>query len=137
MWLCFVLTDVLLISHFLNLFEGVVAVEEAGGPKTPFRLGREDATDGSTSPPDGRLPDADKGSRVATAQHLRDVFYRMGFTDQEIVALSGAHAMGRCHTDRSGYWVGQFLNRVKKSTQFFQSLGIESSLHYPFFFYSF
>lgn len=27
----------------------------------------------------------------------------MGFNDQEIVALSGAHALGRCHTDRSGY----------------------------------
>jgi cytochrome c peroxidase len=27
----------------------------------------------------------------------------MGFTDQEIVALVGAHALGRCHPDRSGY----------------------------------
>lgn len=27
----------------------------------------------------------------------------MGFNDQEIVALSGAHALGRCHTDRSGF----------------------------------
>lgn len=27
----------------------------------------------------------------------------MGFTDQEIVALSGAHALGRCHADRSGF----------------------------------
>ena len=27
----------------------------------------------------------------------------MGFNDQEIVALSGAHAVGRCHTDRSGF----------------------------------
>lgn len=27
----------------------------------------------------------------------------MGFNDQEIVALLGAHALGRCHTDRSGY----------------------------------
>ena len=37
-----------------------------------------------------RLPDASKG-----APHIRDVFYRMGFNDQEIVALSGAHALGR------------------------------------------
>mmetsp|Transcript_37442 Transcript_37442/g.120990 ORF Transcript_37442/g.120990 Transcript_37442/m.120990 type:complete len:137 (+) Transcript_37442:335-745(+) len=28
----------------------------------------------------------------------------MGFDDREIVALSGAHAVGRCHTDRSGFW---------------------------------
>ena len=26
-----------------------------------------------------------------------------GFNDQEIVALSGAHALGRCHTTASGY----------------------------------
>ena len=25
------------------------------------------------------------------------------FNDQEIVALAGAHALGRCHTDRSGF----------------------------------
>lgn len=74
----------------LYTYAGVVAVEEAGGPTIPFALGREDATDGSTSPPDGRLPDADKGSRKATLGHVRDVFYRMGFSDQEIVALLGA-----------------------------------------------
>lgn len=27
----------------------------------------------------------------------------MGFTDQEIVALAGAHAVGMCHPDRSGF----------------------------------
>lgn len=37
-------------------------------------------------PPNGRLPDAAQGS-----SHIRDIFYRMGFNDQEIVALSGAH----------------------------------------------
>lgn len=56
---------------------------------------------GETSPqPDIGLPDADKGSRITTIQHIRDVFYRMGFNDQDIVALLGAHAMGRCHTTR-------------------------------------
>jgi catalase (peroxidase I) len=28
----------------------------------------------------------------------------IGFDDREIVALSGAHALGRCHEDASGYW---------------------------------
>jgi hypothetical protein len=55
--------------------------------------------------PDGRLPNADTGhGQAANAHHLRyDVFYRMGFGDREIVALSGAHALGRAHPDASGY----------------------------------
>jgi cytochrome c peroxidase len=31
------------------------------------------------------------------------VFRSMGFDDQEIVCLSGAHALGRCHATASGY----------------------------------
>jgi hypothetical protein len=77
---------------------GCAAVEFTGGPRVPFGLGRTDAPDGSYCPPNGRLPDASQG-----AQHLRDVFYRMGFNDQEIVALSGAHTLGRCHMTRSGF----------------------------------
>jgi cytochrome c peroxidase len=88
----------------LYTLAGVVAVEESGGPTIPFRLGREDMDSGETSPPDGRLPDADKGSKIKTICHIRDVFYRMGVDDREIVALLGAHALGRCHTDASGYW---------------------------------
>ncbi len=37
------------------------------------------------------------------SQHIRDIFYRMGFNDREIVALIGAHTLGACHADRSGY----------------------------------
>lgn len=88
----------------LYTLAGVVAIEEAGGPTIPFRFGREDFEHGDTSPPDGRLPDADKGSKVKTISHIRDVFYRMGLDDRDIVALLGAHALGRCHTDASGYW---------------------------------
>lgn len=75
-----------------------VAVEEMGGPKISWRPGRTDKADGSFCPPEGRLPDASQG-----AQHLRDIFYAMGFNDQEIVALSGAHTLGRCHTTSSGF----------------------------------
>jgi hypothetical protein len=45
-----------------------------------------------------------QGSQAKTIQHIRDIFGRMGFNDKEAVALCGAHAVGRCHTDRSG-WV--------------------------------
>jgi cytochrome c peroxidase len=77
---------------------GSVAIEEMGGPSIAWRAGRADATGPASPVPDGRLPDAAQG-----AQHVRDIFYRMGFNDQEIVALLGAHSLGRCHEDRSGF----------------------------------
>mmetsp|Transcript_41349 Transcript_41349/g.66507 ORF Transcript_41349/g.66507 Transcript_41349/m.66507 type:complete len:312 (+) Transcript_41349:86-1021(+) len=83
----------------LWILASYVAIEEMGGPSIEFKSGRSDANDGSACPPVGRLPDAAQG-----AQHIRDVFYRMGFNDQEIVALvGGGHAIGRCHTSRSGF----------------------------------
>jgi cytochrome c peroxidase len=76
---------------------GACAIQELGGPAIPWRPGRQDK-DVAACTPDGRLPDASKDQR-----HIRDVFYRMGFNDQEIVALIGAHALGRAHPDRSGF----------------------------------
>ena len=37
-----------------------------------------------------------------TVYNILQVFYRMGLNDQEIVALSGAHTLGRAWKDRSG-----------------------------------
>jgi len=88
----------------LYTLSGVVAVEMSGGPQIPYNLGRIDFDDGELSPEDGRLPDADKGSMKKTAAHMRDIFGRMGFTDREMVCLIGAHTLGRCHIDNSGYW---------------------------------
>ncbi|KAI0798538.1 cytochrome c peroxidase [Irpex lacteus] len=76
---------------------GVAAIQEMGGPKIAWRPGRIDGF-AAQATPDGRLPDATQGS-----DHLRRIFGRMGFNDQEIVALSGGHALGRCHRDRSGF----------------------------------
>ena len=78
---------------------GVAAIQEMSGGecRVPWRPGRQDRDAGFCSP-DGRLPDGAK-----TQDHLRDIFHRMGFNDQDIVILSGAHALGRCHTDRSGF----------------------------------
>ncbi|CAL0311456.1 unnamed protein product [Lupinus luteus] len=74
---------------------GVVAVEVTGGPTIDFIPGRKDSLD---SPPEGRLPDAKQG-----ASHLREIFYRMGLTDKDIVALSGGHTLGKAHLERSGF----------------------------------
>ncbi|KAI5205829.1 cytochrome c peroxidase-like protein [Aureobasidium subglaciale] len=81
----------------------VVALKEMGGPQVKWLASRTDYVDDSKLPPRGRLPDGAQG-----ADHIRFIFYRMGFNDQEIVALSGAHNLGRMHKDRSGFhgpWV--------------------------------
>ena len=67
----------------------------AGGPKIPLRFGRKDVDQPEGCAPEGNLP-AGGAPWPAPAKgpgdHLRNVFYRMGFNDQEIVALSGAGA---------------------------------------------
>ncbi|XP_020085140.1 probable L-ascorbate peroxidase 3 isoform X1 [Ananas comosus] len=66
---------------------GVVAVEATGGPTIDFVPGRKDS---AVCANEGLLPDFSKG-----AQHLRDVFYRMGLSDKDIVALSGGQILER------------------------------------------
>ncbi len=96
---------------------GVVAIEEMGGPKVAWRPGRSDAKCGHCCPPNGRLPDASRN-----ADHLRAVFYRMGFNDNEIVALSGAHVLGRCHSDRSGFEGPWVRSPTTFSNEYFRQL---------------
>jgi L-ascorbate peroxidase len=85
------------------------SVAHAGGPVIPMRYGRVDAPTEAQCPESGRLPDAAAPFGGDTpmaapdaATHLRKVFYRMGFNDAEIVALSGAHTIGRAFKERSG-----------------------------------
>jgi len=44
----------------------------------------------------------------------------MGFDDQEIVALSGAHNLGRCHSDRSGFHGAWVNNPTRFSNSYFR-----------------
>ncbi|KAL5704398.1 L-ascorbate peroxidase [Ranunculus cassubicifolius] len=87
---------------YADLFQlaSATAVEEAGGPKIPMKYGRVDVSAPEQCPEEGRLPDAGPPS---PASHLRDVFYRMGLSDKDIVALSGAHTLGRSRPERSGW----------------------------------
>ncbi len=95
---------------------GATAIERAGGPKIPMRYGRADA---DACPREGNLPDAEPpfgDGAPDAATHLRNVFYRMGLDDAEIVALSGAHTIGRAFKARSG--VTDFGYGAKNGTKF-------------------
>ncbi|MBA0838706.1 hypothetical protein Goarm_004503, partial [Gossypium armourianum] len=111
---------------FADLFQlaSATAIEEAGGPKIPMKYGRVDVSGPSECPEEGRLPGKCLCIRLclclettnliaflccldagppSPADHLREVFYRMGLNDKEIVALSGAHTLGRSRPERSGW----------------------------------
>lgn len=66
---------------------GAVAVEETGGPGIVVRLGRVDATEGD---PTDIMPDF-----AETVVELRNRFEPRGYDDRDLVALSGAHTLGR------------------------------------------
>lgn len=116
----------------LWILASYVGIEHTGGPAIDFTPGRTDHKDESYwgGMSYGRLPAAEKyccphleGNLGAEADasgrvvgweglctHVRnEVFYRMGFTDREIVCLlCGGHVYGRCHPSASGYagpWV--------------------------------
>jgi len=64
-----------------------------------FRYGRKDCGSEDFSDDHGRLPSA-----VKNYAHIFDVFgTRMGFSDREIVALLGAHTLGKCDPQNSGF----------------------------------
>jgi L-ascorbate peroxidase len=85
---------------------GAVAVEATGGPKLAMRYGRKDAAGPLSEVKEGNLPAGGApwpAPSTDAASHLRAVFHRMGMSDAEIVALSGAHTIGRARTTRSGF----------------------------------
>lgn len=65
---------------------GAEAVESSGGPRIGLRLGRQES-DGQD--PTGILP-----SGGSTLSFLRNSFTSRGFSDRDLVALSGAHTLG-------------------------------------------
>jgi cytochrome c peroxidase len=88
-------------------FAALVAIEQMNGPHIPFRPGREDWDPSEITPYD-RLPDGafefGPSNFGSTAEYVRDIFYRMGFNDTEIVVLIGAHTLGECHAEWTGFF---------------------------------
>jgi adenylate cyclase len=66
---------------------GAVAIERCGGPSIQIPIGRKDV---DTANGDGLIP-----GRGLTMEQLKARFRDMGMTPQEMVALSGAHSIGR------------------------------------------
>lgn len=114
---------------------GKVAIEAMGGPEIAWRCGRVDCKlappaygqeaplGAKVIPPNGRLPFGDKD-----ANHIRKTFDRMGFDDSETVALLGAHGMGRCHPQYSG-WEGTWTHNPTQFTNNFFTLLLSQQWH--------
>ncbi|GMH42397.1 hypothetical protein BSKO_10316 [Bryopsis sp. KO-2023] len=89
----------------LYQMSSAVAIEACGGPKIDLQYGRVDVSSETDCPPETRLPGAQApfpDKAASPAEHLQNVFHRMGLTDKDIVCLSGAHTLGRAFKDRSG-----------------------------------
>ena len=83
----------------------VVAVKSMGGPTVPWIYGRSDYLNHSNiqivNNDKGENNDEKKennqGAKAKRRKDIGSVFTEMGFTAQEIVALSGANALARCY----------------------------------------
>lgn len=85
---------------------GNVMIEEAGGPRLEYKLGRTDAPlEGGCDGQGSRHI----GSESTSSTEVEEAFVRrLNFTHREVVALIGAHVLGRANLNNSGYdgpWV--------------------------------
>ena len=72
-----------------------VSVTHCGGPSMKFRTGRQDAQ--IPTSPHGLIPNG-----TMTLNAVRPMFARMGWTNEDIVALvTGSHSMGGVHGENS------------------------------------
>lgn len=101
---------------------GAEAVEATGGPRINVQLGRDQAEEGD---PTGILP-----SLVETVPELRKRFQPRGYNDRDLVALSGAHTLGKM--GGQGQFVAEpnrFKNEYVAICQFCSFVSTSSSNH--------
>lgn len=97
--------------YLISFLRSILPKLVVGGPKIPLRYGRVDVYSPDMAMPPGNLPAAagpwattpqdqlrEVQSLLAASLSFIQVFYRMGLDDKEIVALSGAHTLGRART---------------------------------------
>ena len=89
---------------------GNVMIEAAGGPALEFKVGRVDVA--NCAGQGARHVDAESRSSVRVAEVFVE---RLNFTHREVVALMGAHVLGRLNLANSGY-EGQWVQRNDRFT---------------------
>ena len=109
----------------------VVAIQHMHGPSVPWRPGRADWQPASPSPPLAPPPlPASAASRIPTGnasiQSLLRSFSSLSLPPRYLVALSGAHALGRCHRSRSGYEGRWTRSPTRLSNGYFRLMLAES-----------
>jgi peroxiredoxin len=101
-------------------FGGAVVISNSGGPIIEWRPGRADTLSGDDlggMVEEGHLPESN-----ATSTGLTNTFSAMGLDKIDIVALSGAHCLGRVNAETSGF-SGQWSSTPKEfNTAYFSNL---------------
>lgn len=114
----------------LWILAGYEAVEALGGPRIEMAWGRIDATADQAPeicPPAERLPDWDDSTTT-----VREKFGRMGFDDRDIVALIGAHTVGKAHPENLGFPFRNWDNSpVRFDSQYFDFVLSKTGLGPP------
>ncbi|CAG8561121.1 12571_t:CDS:2, partial [Funneliformis mosseae] len=108
---------------------GVIAVEVLGGPKIPWKFGRKDAKDGINR--EQHIPGISSGP-----DGIHTDFGPLGLTERDIVALIGAHTVGRSHqkfengegkwTEQNNRFTNQFYVNLEKTSNKLASVNLAS-----------
>eukprot|EP01062_Namystynia_karyoxenos_P078096 TRINITY_DN7997_c0_g1_i1.p1 TRINITY_DN7997_c0_g1~~TRINITY_DN7997_c0_g1_i1.p1 ORF type:complete len:504 (+),score=110.22 TRINITY_DN7997_c0_g1_i1:74-1513(+) len=102
---------------------GSVAIEHLGGPTVVplWHFGRIDCQSDLQVAPIGMVPDPRLAGEQGCLRILGE-FLRMGFTIRQCVALMGAHTVGRCHPEYSGYSGQWTSNPARFDNEYYRNL---------------